>query len=729
MSWFRNISLARKLYGLVGLLLVFLLVVGLSSISSLSAVDQKGSNIYTSNVQALDQLGAASTAVTDEQRLLLQGISYPGDKTIQQATDSELAAQQAVFDKSIRAFSAAGLSPQERAGIATLRPALAAYLPLRDSVRSLTKAGNLQAALAANRQADKQFDTITGSLDTLTTFNKTEAAGDAKGISSTYSSSRTQTIALLALALLLGGGIAVLVVRQLSGSIKAVIARMTTIEKAFKMQLVSALQALAGGDLTVKLAAATKPSSDFSKDEIGRVMSQTESLRTTLLECYEAYNMTVANLRSLIGEVTSTAGSVGAASAQMSSTSEEAGKATGEIAQAISEVAEGAERQVRMVESARRAASEVTDAVKESAEQAEQTAEVATHARDAAQAGVEAAEQANEAMRSVRDSSQEVTVAIAELASKSEQIGAIVETITRIAEQTNLLALNAAIEAARAGDQGRGFAVVADEVRKLAEESQHAAAEISQLISAIQDETNKAVGVVEDGAKRTADGVAVVEQTREAFLTIGQAVDDMTARIEQIAAGAQEITASASSMSEGIGEIEVVAEQSSASTEEVSASTEQTSASTEQIAASAHELAANAEALNRLVGHFQINLDSDDSLSEVLTAARDTHNAWGARLRDAIDSGHSAMSTDQAGADDQCAFGKWLHSPGEFRTSQPERWQRIHDLHEQFHRNAADVLKLATTGQTKQAKERMNAPDFVNVCTELTDALQTAIAA
>jgi methyl-accepting chemotaxis protein len=69
-------------------------------------------------------------------------------------------------------------------------------------------------------------------------------------------------------------------------------------------------------------------------------------------------------------------------------------------------------------------------------------------------------------------------------------------------------------------------------------------------------------------------------------------------------------------MQEGIGEIEALAEQSSASTEQVSASTQQTSASTEQIAASAHELAGNAEQLNRLVGHFQINLDSNDSLSD-----------------------------------------------------------------------------------------------------------------
>ena len=222
------------------------------------------------------------------------------------------------------------------------------------------------------------------------------------------------------------------------------------------------------------------------------------------------------------------------------------------------------------------------------------------------QEGVGAADQASAAMESVRESSAAVSAAIGELAAKSEQIGAIVQTITAISEQTNLLALNAAIEAARAGEQGKGFAVVAEEVRKLAEESQDAAQEISTLIGAIQGETGKAVSVVQDGAERTQEGVAVVEQTREAFLRIGTAVDDMTARVEQIAAVSAQISASANNMQEIIGEAAAVAEQSSASTEEVSASTEETSASAQEIAASAQTLSGNAEELNRLVAGFRI---------------------------------------------------------------------------------------------------------------------------
>ena len=238
-------------------------------------------------------------------------------------------------------------------------------------------------------------------------------------VSSASSGFDTRTLMLLAVAVALGGGLAFITVRELRGAIARIIEHMAAVERAAKENLVTGLNALSVGDLTVKLQAKTQAATDFSKDELGRIMRQAESVRAAMIETYGAYNLTVDTLSSLIAEVRNTAGSVDDASQQMSSTSEEAGKATGEIARAVGEVAEGAERQVQMVETARRAIEEVAAAVSESAAHAEQTAEVASRAKETANRGVDAAEQANEAMRSVRDSSEAVTGAIRELAAKS----------------------------------------------------------------------------------------------------------------------------------------------------------------------------------------------------------------------------------------------------------------------------------------------------------------------
>jgi methyl-accepting chemotaxis protein len=619
----RKIRIGNRLlaaFGLIVALIIVITIVGISGGSSQSAAatQLKESQRITHEAMQVkfrgsDFNGAQTTYAFDIIRGLRDATSdtSPGRKSFLASTAS--------FRKELATLDREPQTPAENAATKAVGSDFEQFTATDNQVIELYRRGtpsdiNAANALVTGREV-KLFNNISANLDKLAALAQARGTKAAAAADSAASSSRTAMIVVGLLAAVLSVGLALLIAR----SIGRPLSELVRIGKRVAEGDVDQTVDTKGNDEVSDLARAFDDMLVYLKEMSGAAdqiasgdLSLTVDAKSERDALGNAFSTMAVNLRELIGQVSTAAGSVGSASAQMSNTSEEAGRATGEIAQAIGDVAQGAERQVGVIETARLAADEVAAAVRESATQAEETAHVANTTRETAQGGVAAAEQANEAMRAVRDSSDAVSGAIRELAAKSDQIGAIVATITGIAEQTNLLALNAAIEAARAGEQGRGFAVVAEEVRKLAEESQAAAHEISGLIAAIQDETAKAVNVVEVGAKKTADGATVVEQTREAFLTIGQSVEEMVARIEQIAASAQQITASATNMQQNIDEVASVAEQSSATTEQVSASTEQTSASAQEIAASAQELSTNADGLNQLVSQFRLT-DSDVS--------------------------------------------------------------------------------------------------------------------
>ena len=78
------------------------------------------------------------------------------------------------------------------------------------------------------------------------------------------------------------------------------------------------------------------PPKDFAQDELGQIMRQVEGVRDAIVDSYGQYNRAVNKLRKLVGEVSSTATSVGDSSRQMASTSDETGPGKGVFAEGAS---------------------------------------------------------------------------------------------------------------------------------------------------------------------------------------------------------------------------------------------------------------------------------------------------------------------------------------------------------------------------------------------------------
>jgi hypothetical protein len=202
----------------------------------------------------------------------------------------------------------------------------------------------------------------------------------------------------------------------------------------------------------------------------------------------------------------------------------------------------------------------------------------------------------------------------------------------------------------------------------------------------------------------------------------------MDQQIGHIAAGTQQVAAETSQAMASVSEIAAAAQQSFPASQELAASAQETSAAAAEIAAASRQLAFAGDRLGNIAGRFELDRSGAHArvadLGQQLGAALNAHGAWKRRLADAIASGSSDADPKTVCKDDKCAFGKWLHEDFPPDGRQSPDYVTVHDLHEQFHRHAAEVLTLALANKRAEAEKAMGpGGPFAETSSKLTGAL------
>lgn len=363
-----------------------------------------------------------------------------------------------------------------------------------------------------------------------------------------------------------------------------------SLRKSLK-QISACVERVAGGDFVTKI----RPRSTVT--EFNHIGEALENMRHTL--------------RNVLVQVIEHADTVNNKAEVAKDSISNSQKTTTDISSAVSDLADGATAMAEDVQSTSSitinmgsAVDNVLDSANSNLEKGRLVYDESAKVKEQLEQ-IKVQDQKNDAMAS------QVSASVNDTATVVAQISTAAEAIINIASQTNLLALNASIEAARAGEAGRGFAVVADSIKDLAEESNKLAGEITDMLSTINDYSNKNKELTESIKDAITAETTALEEMSQTF-------DEMLLLLQETEVGNKQIVELVESMNydkqnilNSVESLSSISEENAASTQQTSASLQMLDSSMESVVVQAEDLQKIAEELTTNIKYFRVELPED----------------------------------------------------------------------------------------------------------------------
>jgi methyl-accepting chemotaxis protein len=524
-----NLSIRVKITAVVAFLLIAMTGMGLLAVKNMRAINAATVDIATNWLVATRALGDLRNGVTTYRSMVREHMLAEAIPE-KEAAEKTLATVVEGNAKIRQVYEATIVSPEERAIYNEWVRQWDAYKKATDEVITLSRreAGKMAHdahelnTRTVNPMAIKADEILKKDID----FQTKGSDAAAKEAEDNYSLALLMVAIIVGAALIIGIGVSVYLVRDVSRGIASIVKPMQALgsgdlsavvphqgEKTEIGIMGDALQVFKEALIAKKAADESAAQEAEAKIERGRrVDGITRDFETMIGEIVQTVSSASTQLESSAGTLTATA------------------ERSRELATTVAAASEEASTNVQSVASA--------------------TEEMASSVNEISRQVQESARMANEAVDQARKTNDRV----GELSKAAARIGDVVELINTIAGQTNLLALNATIEAARAGDAGRGFAVVASEVKALAEQTAKATGEIGQQISGIQAATQESVGAIKE-ISGTIEKLSEISSTIAAAVEEqGAATQEISRNVQQAAQGTQQVSSNVTDVQRGASE-------------------------------------------------------------------------------------------------------------------------------------------------------------------------------